>query len=76
MSHLLKNRLRLWRVTNNLTLQEVEDLTGYSAAMISRAERGERAFSPIAKVRMARALGVRVADLFPVEIVEEEATAP
>ena len=42
MQEHLKNRMRLWRAANGLTLEEISDLTGYSAAMLSRAERGER----------------------------------
>ncbi|MDP9329991.1 MAG: helix-turn-helix domain-containing protein [Actinomycetota bacterium] len=60
----LLTRLRRWRLENGLTLQEEADLTGFSASMISRAERGERVFSPMAKVRMARLLDVRIVDLF------------
>jgi hypothetical protein len=44
--------------------------------MLSRAERGERTFSPLAKVRIARALGVRVADLFDVEEPADDAREP
>ena len=72
----LKNRLRRWRAENGLTLTEMHDLTGYSEAMLSRAERGERVFSPIARVRIARALDVRIADLFDVEPVPDDAEAP
>jgi transcriptional regulator with XRE-family HTH domain len=73
----LKTRLRLWRVRHRLTLDEISDLTGYSTAMLSRAERGERCFSPLAKVHIARALDVRIADLFDVEHApdREEVTA-
>jgi len=60
----LRNRLRLWRAENGLTLADVADLTGYSEAMFSRAERGERVFSARARVRIARALDVRVGELF------------
>jgi transcriptional regulator with XRE-family HTH domain len=67
----LNNRLRLWRANAGLTLEEVADLTGVSVAMLSRAERGEREFSPMAKIRVARCLGVRVRDLFEVEPLEE-----
>jgi transcriptional regulator with XRE-family HTH domain len=69
----LRNRLRLWRAENGLTLQEVGDLTGYSPAMLSRAERGERVLSAMGKVRVARALDVRVADLFEPDEVGESA---
>jgi transcriptional regulator with XRE-family HTH domain len=67
----LKSRLRLWRVRHGLTLSEVADLTGVSAAMLSRVERGERTLSPMTRVRVARALGVRVRDLFEVDEVTE-----
>jgi transcriptional regulator with XRE-family HTH domain len=71
MSPRLKNRLRLWRLANGYTLEEVADLTGYSVSMLSRAERGERVFSPNAKIRVARCLGVRIAELFEVEQLAE-----
>jgi transcriptional regulator with XRE-family HTH domain len=61
------SRLRLWRIVEGLTLDEVADLTNYSVSMLSRAERGQRVFSPKAKVVIARRLGVRVADLFEVD---------
>lgn len=57
--------LRTWRLEVGFTLAECADLTGYSTAMFSRAERGERVFSPAAKVQIARRLGVAVSELFP-----------
>ena len=60
----LRNRLLVWRRERGLSLAEVAGLTGYSQAMLSRAERGERVFSPMARVRVARCLGVKVGDLF------------
>lgn len=62
----LHNPLRLWRARNGLTVREVADLTGMSPAMISRAERGERSLAPLTKVRIARLLGVPIAELFHV----------
>jgi len=67
----LNNRLRLWRAENGLTLEELSDLTGLSAAMLSRAERGKRQFAPLTKVQVARRLGVRVRDLFDVDELDE-----
>jgi transcriptional regulator with XRE-family HTH domain len=64
MDERLTNRLRLWRAKQGLSLQEIADLTGYSVSMLSRAERGERVFSPMARVRIGRCLGVRLGDLF------------
>lgn len=57
--------LRSWRLRNGLSLQEVSDLIGVSASMISRVERGQKQLSPLTKVKVARRLGVRVRDLFP-----------
>jgi transcriptional regulator with XRE-family HTH domain len=67
--------LRRWRERAGLSLGEVADLTGWSIAMVSRVERGERRPSPLAKVQLARRLGVRVRDLFEVEPIADEALA-
>ena len=56
---------RKWRKDHGLTLEEVSDLTGYSVAMLSRVERGERNMKPLRRVEVARSLGVSVRDLFP-----------
>jgi transcriptional regulator with XRE-family HTH domain len=64
MSTPLITKLRSWREAKGLSLAEVSDLTGYSEAMLSRAERGERAFSPMARVLIARRLGIAIAELF------------
>ena len=58
--------LRRWRVEQGLTLEELSDLTGVSVPMLSRVERGQRELAPLTRVRFARLLGVRLADLFPV----------
>jgi transcriptional regulator with XRE-family HTH domain len=71
MSDLLRNKLRRWRVENDLTLAEVADLTGLSEAMISRVERGQRRLAPLTKVRVSRRLGVSISDLFDVEEVPD-----
>lgn len=70
MRECLKNRLRLWRTGEGLTLEEVSDLTGVSVPMLSRVERGERQLAPLTKVRVARRLGVPVQVLFEVEPIE------
>ncbi len=69
------NRLRLWRVREGLTLDEVSALTGVSVSMLSRAERGQRQLAPLTKVRVARCLDVPLRDLFEVEEVPDEAAA-
>ena len=65
--NIVMNNLRAWREKQQLTLEEVTDLAGISASMWSRVERGERRLSPQMKVLVARRLGVRVRDLFPIE---------
>ncbi len=57
--------MRTWRQRHGLTLEEVADVTGISVPMLSRVERGERQLSPLARIRLARALGVKVRELFP-----------
>lgn len=69
----LTNRMRLWRAQNGLTLEELSGLTGFSPAMLSRVERGERRLAPMSKIRVARCLGVPVRDLFDVEEPEDGA---
>mgnify|MGYP001429696573 FL=1 len=67
----LRNRLRLWRASTGLTLDEVADLTGLSKAYLSRLERGERHATPRTKVQIARRLGVAISAIFDVEPLEE-----
>jgi transcriptional regulator with XRE-family HTH domain len=59
-----------WRTSEELTLEEVSDLTGLSVSMLSRAERGLRQVSPQTKVLVARRLGVAIHDLFEVDELE------
>lgn len=66
-NRLLNNRLRQWRVENDLTLEDLSGLTGVSVSMLSRVERGHKQLAPLTRVRVARRLGAPVADLFEVE---------
>lgn len=68
--------LRTWRLQHGLTLQEVSDLCGVSASMISRVERGQKRLSPMTKVRLARALGVRIRDLFGDDVCSTASPTP
>jgi len=63
----METQFHTWRQKNRLALEDIADLTGFSISMLSRVERGERNLSPKAKVLMAKRLGVRIRDLFPVE---------
>jgi transcriptional regulator with XRE-family HTH domain len=57
--------LREWRLRNELTLVDLSGLTGLSDGFLSRLERGKRNLSPLERVRVARAVGARVEELFP-----------
>jgi transcriptional regulator with XRE-family HTH domain len=72
----LSNKLRVWRLDHGLTLEEMADLVGLNVGYLSRVERGERRLSPLAKVKVARRLGVSIRELFEPEPIDEvEATA-
>ena len=60
-------KLREWRETAGLTLDDTSGLSGYSVAFLSRLERGHRNLRPLDRVRFARSLGASVGDLFDPE---------
>lgn len=68
-------KLRSWRLDNGLSLRELADLTGLSVGFLSRVERDQRQLPPMTKVKVARRLGVRVADIFEVEEMAEAASS-
>jgi DNA-binding XRE family transcriptional regulator len=57
-------KLREWRTSARLTLDEVSGLTGVSTAMLSLVERGIRDLAPLTKIQVSRGLGVSIRDLF------------
>ena len=63
-----KTRLAQWIEDNGLSLGEIADLSGYSKSMIGLTARGKRNMSAVAKVALARSLGVRVGELFDADI--------
>jgi transcriptional regulator with XRE-family HTH domain len=67
----LKDRLRAWRIVNELTLQVISDLTRLSVPMLSRLERGERQPHLVTKIRIARRLGVNVSELLEAEPLDD-----
>jgi transcriptional regulator with XRE-family HTH domain len=66
-------RFQRWRESVGWSLEEVSGLSGVSASMLSRFERGQRSLRPATKVLVARRLGVPVGALFEVEAVDPEA---
>ena len=62
-------RLALWRPERGFTLRDLEGLSGFTTGYLSQVERGLRRMSPEAKVRLARAVGAEVRDLFEPEAV-------
>lgn len=67
------SKLRAWRTSKGLSLDDVSALTGLSKGMLSHSERGERELAALTKVRMARRLGVPVRSLFDVPADQEMA---
>ncbi len=61
------NKLAEWCASNGWTLTDAAGLTGYSPSYMSLIVNGKRPLSPAAKVKIARRLGARVAELFPVD---------
>lgn len=59
--------IRRWRQNNGASLRDVAALSGLSPAMLSQVENGRRTLSPRSKIRLARALGVPLAELFTPE---------
>ena len=66
-------KLRAWRTAQGYSLDEVSGLTGVSVPMLSRVENGQRQLAPHTRVVVARRLGVRLAELFDVEPIPEDA---
>lgn len=57
--------LRRRRMANGWTIYDLADLSGFSSSYISLVETWDREPSPQAKVVLARLLGVRVREIFP-----------
>lgn len=63
----MTTRLRQWRLDHGYTLADVHGLSGVSVPHLNLVERGKANMSAATKVRLARSLGVQVADLFEPE---------
>ena len=63
----MQNSLREFRERQGWSLADASGLTGLSRVYLSRVERNLREPSPTMKVRIARGLGVPVAELFPAQ---------
>lgn len=61
--------LRRWRHEHDASLDDTAGLTGVSAGTLSKVERGQCGLRPTTKLLIARRLGMRVGDLFPVDPV-------
>ena len=69
----MQMKLREWRNKEGITLTEVRDLTGVDESLLSKYETGKLEPPPWIKLRIARNLGVRIRDLFPLESYRVEA---
>jgi transcriptional regulator with XRE-family HTH domain len=61
--------LRRYRRDLGASLDDLAGLTGVSAGTLSKVERGRCGLRPQTKLLIARRLGARVGDLFPIEPV-------
>jgi transcriptional regulator with XRE-family HTH domain len=61
----LGTRVRALRTQNGLSQEALADLAGVGRSYMSGIERGVRNCSTLHLVRLAKALRVRVGDLFP-----------
>jgi transcriptional regulator with XRE-family HTH domain len=62
---IVPDALQKWCQENDLSATELADLSGYSVPYISLIMRGKRVPPWRVKVAIARALGIRVAEVFP-----------
>ena len=65
MAEAVASALRTWREQQGWTLIDLSGLTGLTVSYLSLIERGLRNPPPQIKVRIARASGAKVAQLFP-----------
>ena len=65
------NRLQEALVRSRLRQVDLADLTGTHPTLISKIVHDRRAATPQVKARIARVLGARVRDLFPIEREDE-----
>ena len=65
----LKNTIKVQRAIKDLTQEQLAELVGVTRKTINTIERGKYVPSTLLALRMAKALGVTVEDLF--EIIED-----
>lgn len=61
----MDNRLREARANKGWTVRRMADESGVDKNTVSQIERGKREPMPVTEVKLARALGMEVSDLFP-----------
>lgn len=66
----MPNALRKWRENQGWTLADVSGLTGVTTSYLSLIERDLREPPPATKVHIARGVGAKVAELFPLDECE------
>ncbi len=73
---MLRNSLKVHRAMNDLTQAELAGLAGITRASVNAIEGGRMVPSVLLALKLARALGVTVDDLFLIPSTEEEESAP
>ena len=67
----LRNTLKVHRAMNDLTQAELAGLAGITRASVNAVEGGRMVPSVLLALKLARALGVTVDELFRIESAEE-----
>ncbi len=69
-THPLRNHIRVERARNDLTQEQLADLVGVTRKTVNTVETGKFVPSTVLALKLARALRVRVEDLFYLEEAE------
>lgn len=62
------NQLRTLRIHRGMKLAELAEMSGVSSNQISKLEQGKVEPTEITKSKLAKAFGMKVAELFPYDI--------
>ena len=71
MAELLTTTMKLERARRDLTQAELADLAGVTRKSINAIETGHMVPSIVLALKLAHALGVKVEDLFALEVVPD-----
>ena len=65
--HILKNKIKIFRAMNDLTQEQLAELVGVTRKTINTIERGKFVPSTILSLKIARAFGVPLEEVFQLD---------